>query len=817
MRRLLLSSLFLTAAPAAAVPLGGLTRLLPEPVDVEPPAYFDVADVAALDLREGRYRRVLWSPDAPAEARAEALLRLGNHAAAREATDDSLLLARVDLAAGDVAAARERLAGVIESNPESIPARLLLGQAAEQVGDLDAAVAAYGWFEERRFLPQIALNADEPPFDDADALVSIGVALDRLATLTAAYRDDPSLHDAILDLFVTAYDVVDRGHADAHVAAAAFAYERSDTKAALEELEAALQRNPRHAGALRLLGAIHLDRFGFDEVEAVLTQMRSTDPRGRDADLLEARSLLRQRQPEKAEPIVRRVLDARPDDLEALGLLASAQATRLLPAERADTLAKIEAIDPDNAMAYLEIGEQLAILRQYGRAAEDLRTAADRAAWWTRPLNQLGVLYTQSGEEAAAVAALQQAVALDPFNAETRNYLRLLEEMRDYERVDAGPRFVVRHADDPLVAELMAATLGEMGEEVDGVFGWSPPVATEIQVFPTHDRFSVRVAGDPYVGTVGACTGPVIAMVAPRDAGDTLGAYDWLRVLRHEYAHTVTLGATDNRIWHWLTEGFAVREEHRPDGLGAGAPPREGQIDLLAKVTAAGELFAVEDLTWGFVRPRKPTDRSQAYAQSWQVCEYVAERWGEAELMALMHAAGRGLTERAALDEVLDITPESFDADFAAWMAEKLADWGYDPAATLTYGAKLAEGDAALRAKNFDAAIEAYAAAREIRPYAEDPAKRLAGLYLTTGRDAEAAGLLLWLAKAGEGDNRYAKRAARLFLDAGDAAGALDAAWLAVRAGATDPAAHELLLAAAELAGDAELAAAQRGRLATMQ
>ena len=44
-----------------------------------------------------------------------------------------------------------------------------------------------------------------------------------------------------------------------------------------------------------------------------------------------------------------------------------------------------------------------------------------------------------------------------------------------------------------------------------------------------------------------------------------------------------------------------------------------------------------------------------------------------------MTASGEGKTEAEALAAVLDVTPESFDADFAAWMREKLVEVGPRP------------------------------------------------------------------------------------------------------------------------------------------
>ncbi len=325
---------------------------------------------------------------------------------------------------------------------------------------------------------------------------------------------------------------------------------------------------------------------------------------------------------------------------------------------------------------------------------------------------------------------------------------------------------------------------------------------TQIQLFPTHDRFSVRVAGDPYVGTVGACTGPVIALVAPRDDGDTLGSFDWARVLRHEYVHTITLGATDNRVWHWFTEGLAVRGEN--------APISQGQLDLLGHATRGDSLFGIEELTWGFVRPRKPTDRSQAYAQSWMVCEYLAETYGEASLADMLDACTRGLTERQALAELFDLTPVAFDEAFAAWMNERVIEWGHDPATSLAYAEQIRLGESAVRRRDWPAAAEAFEEATQLRPYDEGPARRLAGIYLVQERPADAADQLSWLAERTTTDARFAARAAKLWLDADQPERAVEAATLAVRGDSYRLDNHELLLAALEAAGRTEAADRQR-------
>ncbi len=819
-----LSALLALAPAAVASPVGEAWRLvqrqLPEVrPDGDVPAYWGAAERVEADLAAGRYRRALVeAADDPnlVVQRAEAARRLGLHQLARDAlgnrNDAAALLERAAIAeaAGEVEAAVKSAQQAVEAAPESPVARQAAGRLLEVAGDLNAARAAYGWFAEQEYLSQWQRDPDSAVFERAEDVIAIGRALDRLATLNGRYRDEPDLHDAILSMFVRAYDVIDRGNAEAHLAAAEFLYARSDPAAA-EELAAVLAKNPRRAEALRLAGWLNLDRYDFAKASAVAQQLRAVDPTDLSADLLDARNLLLQRQPGEAAPFVLRVLSRRPESLEALGLQAAIHAMRLDYDAADATLARVDAIDPDDATALFVVGEQLALRRQYDRAAAALQEAVARAPWWTRPRNELALLYTQSGREADAAAAAEAAFALDPFNRNTLNYLRLLREMNAYARIDT-PEFLVRYeADaDPLAAELMADTLGPMGADVQRIYDWRPESPTEIQIFPTHDRFSVRVAGDPYIGTVGACTGPVIALVAPRDGEETLGTYDWHRVMRHEYTHTITLGATGNRIWHWMTEGLAVREEQ--------APPRQGYLDLLTAATLQGELFPIEELTWGFVRPRKSTDRSQAYAQSWYTCEFIAERWGEPELAAMMKASGDGLTEREALASVLDTTPESFDGEFQAWMYQQLQAWGRDPMSSQTYAAAVERGESALRGRDWPAAVTAFEEARDIRPLDEPPMKRLAGLYLLpdVNRPADAAAMLMELAIRSTDDNRYAKRAARLFLNANERDAATEAAWLAVRCGPYDRGAHDLLLKAATAAGDGDLVQKQRKRLAML-
>src|SRR5204862_5114337 len=194
----------------------------------------------------------------------------------------------------------------------------------------------------------------------------------------------------------------------------------------------------------------------------------------------------------------------------------------------------------------------------------------------------------------------------------------------------------------------------------------------------THDAFSVRTTGSPWIGTVGASTGRVIALVAPRNkGGGTLGAFNWANVLRHEFTHTVTLAATDNRIAHWLTEGLAVVEER--------SPMRWAWVPMLYDAVKNHKLFPMRNLTWGFVRPKKPSDRQLAYAQSFWICTYIDQTFGHDKMLAMLEEFRKGREQNDVFPDVLGKSSSEFQADFFAWTEKEVATWGYDEETTAKY------------------------------------------------------------------------------------------------------------------------------------
>lgn len=333
--------------------------------------------------------------------------------------------------------------------------------------------------------------------------------------------------------------------------------------------------------------------------------------------------------------------------------------------------------------AVMAAGKALAEARQYAKGAELLATARRRAPNWAQPAIELGLLEMQAGRDEPALDALTAARAIDPFNVRADNSLKLLRELLKHVRVesrasdDGKSRFVVRAAEgiDARLAAEMIPVLERIHKQVtgDGPGGLrhDPPAATLIDLCADHARFAVRIAGLPRIHTIAASTGPIIAMEAPRDGPGHTGTYDWERVVRHEYTHTVGLSRTGNRIPHWFTEAQAVNLEL--------APRDYPTSQLLARVLERGQLFDFTKINLAFSRPEKPSDRAQAYAQGHWMLQFMIERFGPESHLKLMDLYATGVREEAAFQRVLGVSREEFMSQFKPWARAQVVSWGLLP------------------------------------------------------------------------------------------------------------------------------------------
>ena len=179
--------------------------------------------------------------------------------------------------------------------------------------------------------------------------------------------------------------------------------------------------------------------------------------------------------------------------------------------------------------------------------------------------------------------------------------------------------------------------------------------------------------------------------------------FDWASALWHEVAHVITLGATDNRVSRWFSEGVSVLEEWQT------GPSRFALDDGWPAVPLAfidayrqEQLLPVAELDEGFVRPSYTGQVGVSYVQAGLLCEYVASARGQEALAALLVAYRDGANTAGAVRQALAIEPEALDAAFLDYLAARFD--GVDAAA---YRMALTQAHEAAAAGNWRLAADA--------------------------------------------------------------------------------------------------------------
>lgn len=630
------------------------------------------ARIGAEYLSEGERRALrvhhgAWTPEDLADpaiaARAAVVTGAWDHPSTVSPDADPVDAAEAAVGRGDAEAAVGLLEGL--GTPRAHRVR---GAALEMLGRFEDAAAAYA--------AGVEAGGDEPES------VRAAMALLRIAgpgALGGGGGDAESAHRGLLDRITAARDA-DRMDWRARLVEAELLYARHNRAEAVAAAREALRLNPRSAAALRLVAEVALD--GFDFATATDMAARIDDGARLGGDVLptaasaaiHARGALRRRDPEGALAALEPALARMPAQRGLLALRAAGVAASYRTDEADALLEAFDALSPGSPVALMAVGKTLAEARQYGLADGYLARAIERAPYWSHPRLERGLMLVQAGEDAAAMAELEAALALDPFDLRAQNSLTLVRELATYETIETA-HFVVRYRAgiDAALAPELAVALEAMHERVcsdaPGGVDHEPDRRTIVELMPNHEWFAVRIGGMPSIHTMAASTGPVIAMESPQVGPRfTVGPFDWKRVLQHEYTHTVNLSRTHNRVIHWMTEANAVFNEDAPRGMNTWRQ--------LAQAFASGRLFDLEAINIAFVRPQEPGDRGLAYAQGAWMFEFLVEAWGAEKPREIMDLSAAGRSGPRAFEEALGLTQDEFLARFTAWARDELVEQG---------------------------------------------------------------------------------------------------------------------------------------------
>lgn len=464
--------------------------------------------------------------------------------------------------------------------------------------------------------------------------------------------------------------------------------EKYNQEQAVPEFEQALQINPRCVPAFVALGRAAIQDHKLSAADRFADEALAINPRSVDALLLKIDVRLLADNDARARPFIESALHVNPRDQRILArravvdlfethLPTAGEFRRLLMSDDSavqespltSTLRELRSRNPRPGPFYAVLGEFLDARRKYGHAEVVYRAAIEAMPQLSAPRTNLGLLCMRTGRVEEAETILNQAFQSDPFHVRVSNMRKVIGVLKTYETIETD-HFVIRvAASERFLGRRMADYLEGIYPELTERYGYEPPTRTQFEIYSDaqgvsgHAWFSARMVGLPWIQTIGASTGVIVAVTSPVR---TEHPYHWGRVLRHEFVHILTLQKSGFNIPHWLTEAIAVTEEQME-------LPDRWQEMLLSRVPA-GEVFQLKTLNEGFQKPRGPEDWQMAYCQSLLYAQFLRQKFGDDALVKLLDAFRETSSTAAAFQNAFTTTLEEFETEFTSFLRAQVAE-----------------------------------------------------------------------------------------------------------------------------------------------
>ena len=657
-------------------------------------------------------------PPARNASNAEEALRFGQY-------DDALRMARADAAreptnarpvriqadvlrgTGKYAEAEEVLANFTRSNPNDASLWNRLGEVQVERGRLSDAQASFQKAIAGRAPDSLMAHVNLAILQfDRGAVDSAMTAFDRFidvynnrrGRLTAQEleavaiacrylaRNNPKLSQDAMRAFDEAI-AADSTDLDRRVRQGEMFVEKFAGDLALTALQGVLAVNPRHARANLAMARLRV----FDELEspsAWVQKALDVNPALPEARALGALLLMDLERYAEAAEEARRGLSADSTAPSALIALAAAQYLLHDTTASAATLDKVYSRRPRSADAAVVLANVAARTRLYGEAVKFAQSGVNRDPRSARALALLGINAMRTGEMERGRAALDSSFKIDPYDPWSFNTLKLIDTFKDYVEIKT-PRFIimVEKKDADLLAPYVESLAEQAYDSLAARYGFKPETPIRVEIYRSHQDFSVRTVGLSGLGALGVSFGKVVAMDSP--AARRVGEFNWGSTLWHEIGHVFTLGATGGRVPRWLSEGLSVYEERRArPAWGAEPSP------LFFATYAGGQLPKVSRLNDGFMRPAFPAQVPLSYYLASMVGEMIEQQQGIAAIRGMLDGYRRGLTTERVFRDVLKVEPAAFDDAFDKWLRkrfEKQFD-AIKPATPPSLGGRRAQG-----------------------------------------------------------------------------------------------------------------------------
>ncbi|HTN74820.1 MAG TPA: tetratricopeptide repeat protein [Pirellulaceae bacterium] len=576
------------------------------------------------------------------------------------------LLAELGLLAlerGDWEAADKHAHAALAIDKQQLAARWIVAELYVARGQLREAEAAYEWF--------IDYQTSQAEFTSPEAVYWIG----RAAAEYARWKRNSSQFKLLVNDFYPQALELDKHYWPAHWQVALLFLEKYNEADATNALNAALAINPQAAELHATRAALAMQKYDVKTASTAIERALASNPQlvaalqiKADLELADGRAI-------DAEKTLLRARELQPRDEETLGRLAATYIVldgwqpEIEQARVNKLIREVVERNPKCGRFHAALADTLDLLRKYPQAAKYYAEAARVMPQLIYVNGRWGLTLMRLGEESAAAKLLTTSFRDDPFNVRVKNMLEVLDLLQTYAVIETE-HFIIKfdRGQDELLAKYAAKYLEEqVYPEVVKTLGYAPKDKSLFEIFSRaknvrgHSWFSTRMVGLPFIGTVGACAGKIVAVTSPSDMPRK---FHWGRVLKHEFVHVVNLQQTDFNIPHWFTEGLAVRSEQLPRPI--------SWERILAQRARQQSLFNLDSINLGFIRPANSDEWSLAYCQAELYCDYLVATYGDDALAKLIRAYADNLSTEAALQREFHIEKADFERGYREFV-ERIA------------------------------------------------------------------------------------------------------------------------------------------------
>lgn len=560
---------------------------------------------------------------------------------------------------GDWTQAESAVENSLKLDPQQIKARWVEFQLLRDGGKLQQAEQSLDWFFDHYNRTQ--------QFKDAEDIYLIGLAA---AEYSRWKRANQQFNFLVNDLPNHQLEV-NPNYWRAHYQAGRLFAEKFNEAEANRAYQKALTLNPNAAEVYAAIAELSVKKFDWEPGQKLIRRALEINPQLLLAHQLRADVQIANFQlAEAAEYLEQHALPLNPKSEETLGRIAACYLVldnSDAPDSRfAKLVAQVEKRNPHCGLFYYTLAQVLDTRRRFPDAIRYYQLASERFGQLIGPQAAQGLLYLRMGEEAAGRELLAASFEADPFHVRVHNMLQVLDVLEEYETLETE-HFRIRYAGlkDKILAKYVGKYLEQQYPELCEQFDFQVPEKSLFEIFSHakntngHGWFSARMTGLPYLGTVGACAGKMVAVASPNES-----SYNWSRVMKHEFIHVINLQQTHFNLPHWFAEGIAVMNE--------GYPRPQIWNQLLLERVPKGEIFTLDDINLGFIRPKSGIDWQMAYCQSELYVEYMLQRFGSDAIAKMLSAYEQHLTTPEAIPAAFEVSVADFEAGYREYLTSVL-------------------------------------------------------------------------------------------------------------------------------------------------